>query len=57
VLGPELRAASSQIRHIVVVMMENRSFGHFLGWLSNANGKQAGLSYVDYSGASHLTQD
>jgi phospholipase C len=26
------------IDHIVVVMMENRSFDHFLGWLPNANG-------------------
>ena len=36
-----LKAASSQIKHIVVVMMENRSFDHFLGWLPNADGKQA----------------
>jgi phospholipase C len=32
-------------------MMENRSFDHFLGWLPNADGKQAGLSYVDQTGA------
>src|ERR1700745_672723 len=50
-----LRAASSQIRHVVVVMMENRSFDHFLGWLPNADGKQAGLSYVDQTGAIHYT--
>jgi phospholipase C len=37
--------SASQIEHIVVVMMENRSFDHFLGWLPGANGKQAGLSY------------
>ncbi len=44
-LSPEiLRAASSQIKHIVMVMMENRSFDHFLGWLPNSNGEQAGLS-------------
>ena len=56
-LSPEmLRAASSQIKHIVVVMMENRSFDHFLGWLPNANGKQAGLSYEDTNGVSHPTQ-
>ena len=34
----------SGIDHIVVVMMENRSFDHFLGWLPGADGKQAGLS-------------
>jgi phospholipase C len=52
-----LHAASSQIKHIVVVMMENRSFDHFLGWLPNANGKQAGLSYLDVNGVSHPTHE
>ena len=53
-LSPEfLRAAASQIEHIVVVMMENRSFDHLLGWLPNADGKQSGLSYTDVNGASH----
>lgn len=57
-LSPEmLRAASSQIKHIVVVMMENRSFDHFLGWLPNANGKQAGLAYEDVKGVSHPTHE
>jgi phospholipase C len=28
----------SPIEHVVVVMMENRSFDHFLGWLPGANG-------------------
>jgi phospholipase C len=28
----------SPIDHIVVVMMENRSFDHFMGWMPNANG-------------------
>jgi phospholipase C len=46
---------NSGIEHIVVVMMENRSFDHFLGWLPNANGKQAGLTYVDSAGVSHAT--
>jgi len=45
----------SGIEHIVVVTMENRSFDHFLGWLSNADGKQAGLSYMDSAGVSHPT--
>ena len=53
-LRPETsEAASSQIKHIVVVMMENRSFDHFLGWLPNADGRQAGLAYEDASGFSH----
>jgi phospholipase C len=46
---------ASQIEHIVVVMMENRSFDHFLGWLPGANGTQAGLSYTDSAGESHPT--
>jgi len=41
---------ASGIEHVVVVMMENRSFDHFLGWLPNANGRQAGLSYTDPNG-------
>jgi len=45
----------SGIEHIVVVTMENRSFDHFLGWLPNADGKQAGLTYVDSKGVSHST--
>jgi phospholipase C len=43
------------IDHIVVVMMENRSFDHLLGWLPNADGKQSGLSYVDSQGIAHQT--
>ena len=38
---------------VVVLMMENRSFDHLLGWLPGANGRQQGLSYVDKDGASH----
>jgi phospholipase C len=44
--SPEL----SGIEHVVVVMMENRSFDHLLGWMPNANGRQAGLSYPDNNG-------
>jgi phospholipase C len=40
----------------VVLMMENRSFDHYLGWLPGADGRQAGLSYVDGAGAPHQTQ-
>jgi phospholipase C len=46
---------NSHIDHIVVVTMENRSFDHFLGWLPNANGKQAGLTYLDKLGVPHST--
>jgi phospholipase C len=41
--------------HVVVVMMENRSFDHFLGWLPGANGQQAGLIFKDSGGISHST--
>jgi phospholipase C len=47
--------ASSGIDHIVVLMMENRSFDHYFGWLKGADGKQAGLSYVDRDGVTHTT--
>jgi phospholipase C len=47
--------ASSGIEHIVVVMMENRSFDHFLGWLPGADGKQAGLRFSDRYGQRHNT--
>jgi phospholipase C len=43
----------SGIDHIVVVTMENRSFDHFFGWLPNANGIPAGLSYPDAGGVQH----
>src|SRR5437667_94689 len=46
---------NSGIEHIVVVTMENRSFDHFLGWLPNADGQQAGLTYLDTAGVAHST--
>ena len=45
----------SGIEHIVVVMMENRSFDHLLGWVPGADGKQAGLTYIDKSGQQRST--
>jgi len=39
----------------VVVMMENRSFDHYLGWLPNADGRQAGLRFTDQRGQAHAT--
>src|SRR3954468_16201346 len=58
--GPEGRQAAvapsfPAIKHVVVLMMENRSFDHFLGWLPGADGKQAGLAYPDAAGALHPT--
>src|SRR5215475_12313450 len=38
---------------VVVLMMENRSFDHVLGWLPGANGRQAGLVYTDIDGVEH----
>src|SRR6202012_4870403 len=39
----------------VVLMMENRSFDHYLGWLPGADGVQAGLTFTDAQGLSHPT--
>jgi len=50
---PEL----SGIEHIVLVMMENRSFDHFLGWLPEADGRQAGLTFRDAAGIRHPTHE
>ena len=47
--------SASQIDHIIVVMMENRSFDHLLGWLPGANGRQAGLTYLDSEGHAYPT--
>jgi phospholipase C len=47
--------ALSGIEHIIVVMMENRSFDHYLGWLPGADGKQAGLTYTNKLGAARST--
>ncbi len=46
---------ASGIDHIVVVMMENRSFDHYLGWLPGAEGKQEGLVYRDRFNVAHRT--
>ncbi|MEV4258082.1 alkaline phosphatase family protein [Spirillospora sp. NPDC049652] len=47
--------SGSGIDHIVVVMMENRSFDHYMGWLPGADGKQEGLTFTDAAGAEHST--
>jgi phospholipase C len=41
--------------HVIVVMQENRSFDHFLGWVPRADGRQAGLQFEDNAGVSHHT--
>lgn len=59
--APRARAAglgspgNAPVDTIVVVMMENRSFDHLLGWLPGANGQQAGLTYLDNLGQPHAT--
>ena len=53
--GRAIAAPSGRIDHVVLVMMENRSFDHALGWLPGANGKQAGLTYYDSAGVPHHT--
>ncbi len=45
----------SGLNHIIVVMMENRSFDHYLGWMDKADGRQGGLKYEDGAGVLHRT--
>jgi phospholipase C len=52
---PASASASAPFDHVVVVMLENRSFDHFLGWLPGADGRQAGLTYRDRDGVAHAT--
>ena len=40
---------SNGVEHVVVLMMENRSFDHYLGWLPGANGR-ADMSYPSPDG-------
>jgi phospholipase C len=47
--------SASGIDHVVVLMMENRSFDHYLGWLPGSDGRQAGLQYRDPAGQLHAT--
>jgi phospholipase C len=49
------KPADSGIDHVIVMMMENRSFDHFLGWVPGANGVQAGLAYPDRAGVLQQT--
>jgi phospholipase C len=59
-LAQKLSSASAlelDIQHMVVVMMENRSFDHLLGWLPGADGKQAGLKFPDPGGTLRSTYE
>ncbi|HEX4231305.1 MAG TPA: alkaline phosphatase family protein [Bryobacteraceae bacterium] len=56
-VAANLDAAVAQIKHIVVVMMENRSFDHLLGWLPGADGIQAGQTYLDKDGHAQATHE
>jgi len=47
--------ADSGIEHVVVLMMENRSYDHFFGWVPGADGMQSGLEFVDKQGATQQT--
>jgi phospholipase C len=46
--------SQSGIDHVVVVMMENRSFDHMLGWLPGAKGRQI-RKFADRNGVKHPT--
>ena len=48
---------NSGIDHIVVVMMENRSFDHFLGWVPGAQGRQERIQLVDSDGMTQESYD
>jgi phospholipase C len=54
-LGAPRAGPLPDIQHVVLVMMENRSFDHVLGWVPGADGEQAGLSYPDRSGQMQAT--
>jgi phospholipase C len=49
------RPRNMPVDTFVVLMMENRSFDHYLGWLPGADGRQEGLTYVDREGNTHAT--
>ncbi|HKY17160.1 MAG TPA: alkaline phosphatase family protein, partial [Microthrixaceae bacterium] len=52
-ITPHGPAGEAGIDHIVVVMMENRSFDHFLGWMPGSEGRPAGRQFADDEGALH----
>ena len=54
-LGTLPNPADSGIDYIVVVMMENRSYDHMLGWVPGGDGIQAGAQYLDKNGVMQST--
>ena len=48
-------ARNMPIDTFVVLMMENRSFDHYLGYLPNADGRQVGVTYLDEEGKPQKT--
>jgi phospholipase C len=54
-LASSIKPAQTALKHVIVLMMENRSFDHLLGWLPGADGQQAGLTYYDRNGLPHGT--
>ena len=49
--------AEAPFDHIVLLMMENRSFDHLLGWLPGADGRQRGLTFPGLDGRQYATHD
>ena len=43
--------------HVVLLMMENRTFDHLLGWLPGADGRQEGLTFTDAEGTTYPTYE
>lgn len=51
-----INPADAPFDHVVVLMFENRSFDHLLGWMGDpADGQQKGFSYLDTEGIAHPT--
>jgi phospholipase C len=48
------KPADMPIDNFVILMMENRSFDHYLGWFPGADGKAAGLSYPNATNGKHV---
>jgi len=47
--------ATAPFDHVVVLMFENRSFDHLLGWMPGSNGVQSGLQFTDQLGVTYPT--
>ena len=49
-----MASALDQIEHIFILMMENRSFDHMLGYLDAANPKIMGIANAAAAGYANL---